>query len=139
MELDNAINNFEEGIHKNLCKHQEFALCHDEDGAFYHARLAEEYAQVAEWLRELKRLRAQHEKMAKEEATQYVFDELLKYNLFRGVYDAENGNQSYMHGISAVMECIAAMISAECLDRFNEEFTKNLIESEGEGNGRGKS
>jgi hypothetical protein len=58
MELDNAINNFEEGIHKNLCKHQEFALCHDEDGAFYHARLAEEYAQMAEWLRELKRLRA---------------------------------------------------------------------------------
>jgi hypothetical protein len=58
MELDKAIKIFEEGMHKNICKHQEFAFCHDEDGAFYHARLAEEHAQMAEWLRELKRLRA---------------------------------------------------------------------------------
>jgi hypothetical protein len=58
MELDKAIKIFEEGMHKNICKHQEFAFCHDEDGAFYHAMLAEEHAQMAEWLRELKRLRA---------------------------------------------------------------------------------
>ena len=79
------------------------------------------------------------DKKTKEEATQYVFDELLKCNLFRGIYDAKNGKKSYMHGVSAVMECIAAMISAECFERFNEEFTKNLIESEDKSNGRGKA
>ena len=59
MELDKAIKAFEEDMRDNLCKHQEFALCHDEDAAFYHARLAEEYAQVAEWLRELKAYKEQ--------------------------------------------------------------------------------
>ena len=59
MELDTAIKFFEEGMHKNLCKHQEFVLMHDEDGAFYHARLAEEHTQMAEWLKELKAYKEQ--------------------------------------------------------------------------------
>jgi hypothetical protein len=94
MELDKAIKIFEEGILKNLCKHQEFALCHDEDGAFYHARLAEEHAQMAEWLRELKRLRAGKwipvsERLPEEETDVFICNANGDIAISRGSYSTE--------------------------------------------------
>jgi hypothetical protein len=94
MELDKAIKIFEEGILKNLCKHQEFAFCHDEDGAFYHARLAEEHAQMAEWLRELKRLRAGKwipvsERLPEEETDVFICNANGDIAISRGSYSTE--------------------------------------------------
>lgn len=48
--------------------------------------------------------------MNKEEAYKIVFDDLTREggcDLFRGIYDAKNGKDSYMNGISLVMEYIA--------------------------------
>jgi hypothetical protein len=94
MELDKAIKIFEEGMHKNICKHQEFAFCHDEDGAFYHAMLAEEHAQMAEWLRELKRLRAGKwipvsERLPEEETDVFICNANGDIAISRGSYSTE--------------------------------------------------
>ena len=68
--------------------------------------------------------------MDKKEAYKIVFEDLKKVGLFCGVYDAKNGSETYMHGISSVMECIAGNISDEVLDEFNTMFIGNLIASE---------
>lgn len=68
--------------------------------------------------------------MNKSEAYKIVFDDLIQCNLFKGIYDAKNGNEHYMYGISAVMEYIAHGVSEECLEKFNEEFIQNMIASE---------
>jgi hypothetical protein len=68
--------------------------------------------------------------MDKTEAFKIVFEELKKCNVFCGIYDAKNGNESFMHGISMVMESIAYGIDAETGDNFSDLFTSNLIASE---------
>ena len=68
--------------------------------------------------------------MNKKEAAKIILKELEKISLFTGKYDAVNGNESYMHGISAVMECIAGFVSAETEDVFHDKFVSNMIESE---------
>ncbi len=59
-----------------------------------------------------------------------VFDELCKCPLFCGSYDARNGKEDYMYGISAVMENIAYGVSEECHDRFEERFLQNMTRCE---------
>jgi hypothetical protein len=71
--------------------------------------------------------------MADEEkkvAYKIVFDDLCKIGLFTGKYDAANGNEHYMYGVSVVMEFIAMGISDECHNKFDELFIKNMLESE---------
>ena len=68
--------------------------------------------------------------MNKKEAYRIVFEDLKKFDMFRGRYDAKNGSKQLMHGISAVMEVIASTISDECHDEFVEEFLKNMLECE---------
>ena len=80
--------------------------------------------------------------MTKEEkikAYKIVFDDLQKFDMFRGRYDAKNGSEQLMHGISAVMEVIASTISDECHDAFVEEFLKNMLECEEVFNGNSDS
>lgn len=60
-------------------------------------------------------------------ASQIVLDKLKECPLFCGKYDAKNGNASYMHGISTVMEVIAHYAEDE---EFEEMFLKNIIKSE---------
>jgi hypothetical protein len=51
-------------------------------------------------------------------------------SMFRGTYDAKNGNDHFMYGISTVMEFIAYRASDARGDEFGEEFVKNMLESE---------
>ena len=90
---------------------------------------AKECRQLAEWLKELKRLRTEHEARANKESARYVFDELLNCSLFRGVYDARNGKEDFMYGVCTVMENIAYMISEEAHDKFDTEFMANMSKS----------
>ena len=50
--------------------------------------------------------------------------------LFVGEYDARNGDEKFMHGVSLVMEWIAYRVSEEDYNEFNDLFIKNLIKSE---------
>lgn len=50
--------------------------------------------------------------------------------IFTGVYDAENGDESYMYGVQTVMEAIAAGAGDDKLAEFSENFTNNMIQSE---------
>lgn len=71
----------------------------------------------------------------KSKAYKIVYDDLMKINLFKGIYDAKNGKKEFMHGIATVMECIALGVSDECYDMFQNEWTKNIIASEEKANG----
>jgi len=56
-----------------------------------------------------------------------VLEELKEIQLFRGIYDAKNGNEHYMYGISTVMEVIANKANDE---EFENEFLHNMELSE---------
>ena len=53
--------------------------------------------------------------------------------LMIGKFDAKNGEEHFMYGISTVMEWIAYKVSDEIGDEFSDLFIKNMIESEKRG------
>ena len=53
--------------------------------------------------------------------------------LMIGKFDAKNGEEHFMYGISTVMEWIAYRVSDEVGDEFSDLFIKNMIESEKRG------
>ena len=59
-----------------------------------------------------------------------IFEELKKCGLFVGNYDAKNGDEHFMYGVCAVMECLAYMISEKDGDNFSKEFIENMLTSE---------
>lgn len=60
----------------------------------------------------------------------YVLNDLKSYGgLLVGKYDARNGNEHYMFGVSLVMEIIANLAGD---DDFGEEFLHNMSLSEEE-------
>lgn len=59
-----------------------------------------------------------------------LLQDLCKINLFKGKYDALNGNEHYMYGINSVMEHIAYSISDSEGYRYNEMFYENLLNSQ---------
>lgn len=59
-------------------------------------------------------------------AYRLVFKDLYKVNMFRGVYDAKNGSEAFMYGISTVMGTIA--FEAENFD-FEDMFMANMTRS----------
>lgn len=60
----------------------------------------------------------------------YVLNDLKSYGgLLVGKYDARNGNEHYMFGVSLVMEVIANLAGD---DDFGEEFLHNMTLSEQE-------
>lgn len=61
-----------------------------------------------------------------------ILDELCECPLFRGQYDAKNGNAHYMFGIWTVMEFLACKVSEEEQDKFNEMFATSMCMSEEE-------
>lgn len=65
-------------------------------------------------------------------AYRMVFNDIMNsgVNLFKGIYDAENGDVSFMYGIEAVMEYLAYKVSEADYDNFSELFTQNIIDSE---------
>ena len=62
--------------------------------------------------------------MLKKMAFRIVLTELSKIGMFRGRYDASNGNDSFMNGVWTVMEVIAE--GAGKHDEFDELFMLNL-------------
>lgn len=67
-----------------------------------------------------------------QDAYRIVLNDMLNSGcgLFVGEYDALNGNEQFMHGISTVMEWIAYRMSDADGDAFNDLFIKNLLKSE---------
>ena len=67
-----------------------------------------------------------------QDAYRIVLNDILNSGcgLFVGEYDARNGSEQFMHGISTVMEWIAYKVSEEDYNEFNDLFIKNLIKSE---------
>ena len=67
-----------------------------------------------------------------QDAYRIVLNDMLNSGcgLFVGEYDARNGDEKFMHGISTVMEWIAYKVSDADGDEFNDLFIKNLIKSE---------
>lgn len=59
-----------------------------------------------------------------------VVDGMTECGLFCGWYDAKNGNEHFMYGVSTVMEYLAYLVSDEYGDEFSDTFTKNMIKSE---------
>lgn len=67
-----------------------------------------------------------------QDAYRIVLNDMLNSGcgLLVGEYDATNGDEQFMHGISLVMEWIAYRVSEEDYNEFNDLFIKNLIKSE---------
>lgn len=72
------------------------------------------------------------EDTAKVEAYKIVLEDLLDKNIgvLRGKYDAVNGNEQFMYGVSTVMEMIAYSVNEKTGDSFSEMFFKNMEKSE---------
>ena len=68
--------------------------------------------------------------MLKKLAYRIVLKDLCKCGMFVGKYDAKNGKEDFMYGISTVMENIAYSINDKIGDRFTDVFIKNMIKSE---------
>lgn len=68
--------------------------------------------------------------LSKSEAYKIVFDDLIKRDLFKGIYDAQHGTDSFMYGVVTVMEDIAINVSEDCYEKFEDEFMENMAESE---------
>lgn len=67
-----------------------------------------------------------------QDAYRIVFNDILNSGcgLMVGEYDAKNGDDKFMHGISMVMEWIAYRVSDADGDAFSDLFVKNMIASE---------
>ena len=61
-----------------------------------------------------------------------IIEEMREIGIFNGRYDAKNGKEDFMYGVSTVMQCLAYMVSDEYGDSFSDTFVKNLIASEQE-------
>lgn len=63
--------------------------------------------------------------VVKEVFEQMVFD----VEMFRGHYDAKNGNEHFMLGISTPLTYLAYAINEECGREFDSMFMKNMQKS----------
>lgn len=69
--------------------------------------------------------------MNKQEAFKIVLEDLTKCGcgLFVGQYDATNGNDKFMYGISTVMEYIAYKAGKKEYEKFQDTFFENMEKS----------
>ena len=69
----------------------------------------------------------------KKYAYKIVYKDLIKQEgLYIGKYDAKHGGESFMYGISYVMETLAYSISEDVGDEYFDLFLNNLVASEDE-------
>lgn len=60
-----------------------------------------------------------------------VIDELMAMSgIFNGTYDAKNGNEHFMYGVSTVLTTLAFNVSEEYADEVEEIFFKNMEKSQ---------
>ena len=69
-------------------------------------------------------------KWLRKRALKKAIKEVQKSGLMRGVYDAKNGTAEFMWGIEFALLGFAYQISDEYGALIEEEFDKNLMESE---------
>ena len=62
--------------------------------------------------------------------TKAIIEKLQENKLFTGIYDAENGNDSFMYGILTVLEAVAELQSEEYANEVQMKFFKNMSDSE---------
>ena len=62
--------------------------------------------------------------------TKAIIEKLQENKLFTGIYDAENGNASFMYGILTALEAIAQLQSEEYANEVQMKFFKNMSDSE---------
>ena len=55
--------------------------------------------------------------------------EMMECPMFRGVYDAKHGSDSFMYGIATVMEYLALKVSEEFYEEVSDIFVKNMVKS----------
>ena len=67
--------------------------------------------------------------MEKAEIYKTVLKDLAECPMFLGIYDAKNGSEQFMYGISTVMEFIAYNCGEEIYDEFEKIFLENLQKS----------
>ena len=72
------------------------------------------------------------ENKALTKAYEMVYNDIINSGcgLMVGKYDAKNGKDLFIYGISTVMEWIAHRVSDEVGCEFSDLFTQNMIESE---------
>lgn len=68
--------------------------------------------------------------MIKKLAYRIVMKDLMKCPMFRGNYDAKNGNDHFMYGISTIVEFVAYGCGEKFYDKFEEMFFANLRKSQ---------
>jgi len=69
--------------------------------------------------------------MTTQEAFMLVYKQLMQNPMYRGSYDARNGDEHYMHGIACVMESIAWRAGGdELADEYNAYWSANMGSSE---------
>lgn len=59
-----------------------------------------------------------------------VEDLMGQSGLFRGDYDAKNGNEHFMYGISTLLEYIAYSVDENFGNEVENIFIKNMVKSE---------
>lgn len=60
-----------------------------------------------------------------------VIDELMAMSeIFNGTYDAKNGNEHFMYGVSTVLTALAFRVSEEYADKVEETFFENMEKSQ---------
>lgn len=67
--------------------------------------------------------------MNKEEIRKLV-SKMMECPLFRGEYDAKNGSESFMYGISTVMEYLASCVDDTFCQEVSGIFTHNMVKSQ---------
>lgn len=68
--------------------------------------------------------------MNKRKAFEIVYNELTKNPMFRGNYDAKNGDKHFMYGVCTVMEVVANNIDEETYIKYVDLWTDNMKKSE---------
>ena len=65
----------------------------------------------------------------KQKTLKEVLEEMRQIGIFNGTFNAKNGSWEFMHGVACVMEYLAGRVSEEYLEKFSEEFYKNMEKS----------
>jgi hypothetical protein len=55
--------------------------------------------------------------------------EMMENPMFRGVYDAKHGKESFMYGVATVMEYLAAKVDEDFSQEVSDIFVKNMVKS----------
>ena len=67
--------------------------------------------------------------MNKEEIRKLV-SKMMECPMFRGEYDAKHGSESFMNGISTVMESLASLVDDTFCQEISDVFTHNMVKSQ---------